>query len=669
MKALILNSGLGHRMGVLTSEHPKCMTEISASETILSRQLKLISDAGINEVVMTTGYFDDVLVNYCNSLNLPLHISFVNNPLYDKTNYIYSIYCAEELLRDDDIILMHGDLVFENEVFDRVVGSGESCMTVSSVLELPEKDFKAVIRDGRIEKVGIEFFTDAMAAQPLYKLCREDWSIWLDEICAFCESDDRKCYAENAFNKVSDRCCIRPLDVGYALCSEIDTPEDLAVVSSKLAQVESRTVYMCFSTDMLHGGHIAIIKKAQRLGKLIIGVLSDEAVASYKRFPLMPFSERKSLAESISGVSCVVEQKELSYAENIRALRPTYVVHGDDWRDGFQKPIRDEVVELLAEYGGRLVEYPYSKGAIYGEMEKLSRAQLSIPDIRRGRLKKLIAMKGLVTAMEAHSGITGLIVEKTKVLKEGKTYQFDAMWVSSLCDSTAKGKPDIELVDMTSRFRTIDDIMEVTTKPIIFDGDTGGLTEHFVYTVKSLERMGVSMVIIEDKTGLKKNSLFGTEVVQAQDSIENFCEKIRAGKRAQKTSDFMICARIESLILERGMLDALTRAFAFVDAGADAIMIHSRKKEPDEIFEFVAKFREKDTMTPIVVVPTSFNTVTEEEFKRRGVNVVIYANQLIRSGFPAMQRTAETILENHRAKEADNMCMSIKDIITLIPEE
>lgn len=273
------------------------------------------------------------------------------------------------------------------------------------------------------------------------------------------------------------------------------------------------------------------------------------------------------------------------------------------------------------------------------------------------------------TAMEAHSGITGLIVEQTVVYQNGEAHQFDAMWISSLCDSTAKGKPDIELVDMTSRFRTIDDIMEVTTKPIIFDGDTGGLTEHFVYTVRTLERMGVSMIIIEDKTGLKKNSLFGTEVEQTQDSIENFCAKIAAGKKARKTKDFMICARIESLILERGMEDALDRAFAFVGAGADAIMIHSRKKDPSEIFEFVEKFREKDASTPIVVVPTSFNTVTEEEFKARGVNVIIYANQLTRTGFPAMQNAAKLILENHRAKECDDVCMSIKDIITLIPEE
>jgi len=292
-----------------------------------------------------------------------------------------------------------------------------------------------------------------------------------------------------------------------------------------------------------------------------------------------------------------------------------------------------------------------------------------MPDFRRGRLKKLINMKGTVTAMEAHSGITGLIVEKTKVLQEGKTYQFDAMWISSLCDSTAKGKPDIELVDMTSRFRTIDDIMEVTTKPIIFDGDTGGLTEHFVYTVRTLERMGVSMVIIEDKCGLKKNSLFGNEVKQTQDSIENFSAKIRAGKAAQKTKDFMICARIESLILEQGMDDALTRAFAFVEAGADAIMIHSRKKDPSEIKEFIAKFRKKDQTTPVVLVPTSFNAVYEDEWKELGANVIIYANQLTRTGFPAMQNAAKLILENHRAKECDDVCMSIKDIITLIPEE
>lgn len=617
---------------------------------------------------MTTGYFDDVLVNYCNSLELDLHITFVKNPIYDQTNYIYSIYCAREFL-DDDIVMLHGDLVFEASVLEDVVNSVDSCMTISSTLPLPDKDFKAVVKDGEIKKVGIEFFTDAVACQPVYKLNKADWKIWLDNIVQFCESDNRKCYAENALNEITDKLIIKSLDVTDRLCSEIDTQDDLAIVSSKLAELNNRTVYMCFSTDVIHGGHISIINKAARLGKLIIGVLSDEAISSYKRFPLVAYNQRKTIFENINGVYKVIEQKDLSYSENLRKLKPTYVVHGDDWKTGFQKTIRDEVTSILAEYGGKLVEFPYSNGEEFIELDKRSRMRLSMPDVRRGRLRKLIDLKGCVSALEAHSGITGLIAENTTVLQEGKTYQFDAMWVSSLCDSTAKGKPDIELVDMTSRFRTIDDIMEVTTKPIIFDGDTGGLTEHFVYTVKSLERMGVSMVIIEDKTGLKKNSLFGTEVEQTQDSIENFCEKIKAGKNAQKTSEFMICARIESLILERGMEDALERAFAFAGAGADAIMIHSRKKDPAEIFEFVEKFRAKDTTTPIVVVPTSFNTVTEEEFKARGVNVVIYANQLTRSGFPAMQKAAQTILENHRAKEADDMCMSIKEIITLIPED
>jgi len=331
----------------------------------------------------------------------------------------------------------------------------------------------------------------------------------------------------------------------------------------------------------------------------------------------------------VGGGYKVVDQNTLSYRENIEKYRATYVVHGDDWCTGFQKPVRDEVVSTLATYGGKLVEFPYSNDQKYADIQARTRSDLAMPDIRRGRLRKVLGMKGLVTAMEAHDGLTGLIVENTVVHQNGGGHQFDAMWVSSLCDSTAKGKPDIELVDMTSRFRTIEDITEVTTKPIIFDGDTGGKTEHFVYTVRSLERLGVSMVIIEDKTGLKKNSLFGTDVVQTQDSIENFSEKIRAGKRAQRTKEFMICARIESLILERGMEDALTRAFAFVEAGADAIMIHSRKKDPSEIEEFVEKFRAKDRTTPIVLVPTSFNSVTEEEWKERGANIIIYANQLI----------------------------------------
>lgn len=668
MKALILNSGLGSRMGILTSEHPKCMTEISSHETILSRQLKQIVDAGIEEVVMTTGYCDGTLIKYCQSLELPIHFTFVNNPIYNQTNYIYSIYCAREYL-DDDIVLMHGDLVFENEVFDKVLTSQVSCMTVSSTLPIPEKDFKAQVVSGMVMKVGVNLFNKVMTAQALYHLKKEDWKIWLDKIIEFCENDKQKVYAENALNELNGAANIHALDIQNLLCAEIDNQEDLAVISAKLKEIESRTVYMCFSTDIIHGGHITIIKKAQKLGKLIIGVLSDEAVASYKRFPIVSYDDRKAMFENIAGVYKVVEQKTLSYKNNLEKYHPDTVVHGDDWINGFQRPIRDEVTSILSSYGGKLVEYPYSTDNRYKDLDARTRTNLAMPDIRRGRLKRVLETKGLVTAMEAHDGLTGLIVENTIVHQDGGAHQFDAMWVSSLCDSTAKGKPDIELVDMTSRFRTIEDITEVTTKPIIFDGDTGGRVEHFVYTVKTLERLGVSMVIIEDKTGLKKNSLFGTEVAQTQDSIENFSAKIRAGKKAQRTKEFMICARIESLILEQGMEDALNRAFAFTKAGADAIMIHSRKKDPSEIQEFIEKFREKDKITPIVLVPTSFNSVTEEEWKERGANIIIYANQLMRAEVPAMQKAAESILKHHRAEECDAMLMPFKDIICLIPVE
>lgn len=430
-----------------------------------------------------------------------------------------------------------------------------------------------------------------------------------------------------------------------------------------------KQVYVSFASDIIHGGHMNIIKKAAALGEVTAGLMTDEVVVSYFRHPVLSFESRVEIMENIKGISHVIPQNTLSYRDVIRKLKPDIVVHGDDWKTGMMRPIRDEVIELLAEYGGELIEYPYTYKEEYDRLERKQIEQLSIPDMRRGQLRSLLKMKPTVRIMEAHSGITGLIVEKTCVLKDQKAYQFDGMWVSSLCDSTAKGKPDIELVDMTSRFRTIDDIMEVTSKPIILDGDTGGLIEHFVYNIRTMERIGVSAVIIEDKTGLKKNSLFGVEVEQTQDSVENFCAKIRAGKAALHTNEFMLIARIESLILEKGMEDALKRAFAYVKAGADGIMIHSRKKDPAEIFEFCEKFRGKDQTTPIVVVPTSFNSVTEEEFEKRGVNIIIYANQLTRSGFPAMQKTAQTILEHHRAKEADEMCMSITEILELIPEE
>ena len=427
-----------------------------------------------------------------------------------------------------------------------------------------------------------------------------------------------------------------------------------------------KQVYICFSTDIIHNGHLAILKKAAALGEVTVGLLTDEAVASYKHYPLIPLEERIQMFESLKGVSRVVVQESLDYTDILRRLKPDVVVHGDDWHTGYQADIRSRVIEVLKEWGGELAEFPYTHTPTEETLSALDQL-LSLPETRRSRLRKLLRYKPCLSVMEAHNGITGLIVEKTVVETERGRRQFDAIWVSSLCDYTAKGKPDIELVDMTSRLRTIEEIMEVTTKPIILDGDTGGQVEHFVYNVQTLERMGISAVIIEDKKGLKKNSLFGTGAGQTQDSIEDFCAKITAGKNAQKTRDFMIIARCESLILEKGLEDALERCDAYVKAGADGIMIHSRQRTPDEVYAFCEAFRREHPSTPIVVVPTTYNTVTEEELAAHGINVVIHANHLIRSAFPAMQKTARTILQSGRSCEADVLCMSIKDILTLLP--
>ncbi|MBQ8557075.1 MAG: phosphoenolpyruvate mutase [Clostridia bacterium] len=429
-----------------------------------------------------------------------------------------------------------------------------------------------------------------------------------------------------------------------------------------------KQVYICFSTDILHNGHLSILKKAAGLGEVTVGILTDEAIASYKHYPLIPLHERVAMFESLKYVHRVVVQESLDYTDILLKLRPDIVVHGDDWLVGYQANIRQRVIETLTGWGGELVEFPYTHTPTEETLSNLDQL-LSLPETRRSRLRRLLAYKPCISVCEAHNGITGLLVEKTHVDTPHGRRQFDAMWVSSLCDSTAKGKPDIELVDMTSRLNTLEEIMEVTTKPIILDGDTGGLVEHFVYNVQTLERMGISAIIIEDKKGLKKNSLFGTGAGQQQDTIEDFCQKITAGKNAQKTRDFMIIARCESLILEQGLEDALNRCHAYVAAGADGIMIHSRQKTPEEVYAFCAAFRQQDAKTPIIVVPTTYNGATEEELAAHGVNVVIHANHLIRSAFPAMQATARSILENGRSREADELCMSIKEILTLLPNQ
>jgi phosphoenolpyruvate phosphomutase len=428
-----------------------------------------------------------------------------------------------------------------------------------------------------------------------------------------------------------------------------------------------KKVYLGMSADLIHPGHLNIIKEASKLGEVTIGLLTDKAIASYKRLPYLEFDQRKQIVESIKGVDLVVAQDTLDYTSNLLKIKPDFVVHGDDWKEGIQSNTRSRVIDIIKEWGGELVEVPYTSGISSTKINQSIKEIGTTPDIRRKRLRRLINSKSIVRIIEAHSGLSGLIVEHTKVEVDGEVREFDGMWASSLTDSTSKGKPDIEAVDITARVSNINDLVEVTTKPIIFDGDTGGKIEHFVFTVRTLERLGVSAIIIEDKVGLKKNSLFGTDVEQQQDSIEGFCEKIVAGKAAQVTDEFMIVARIESLILQQGMEDALNRAKAYTNVGVDAIMIHSKESNPDEILEFCKKYNQFDKTVPFVFVPSSFDTIYEKELAQAGVKVVIYANQLLRSAYPSMLNTAKLILEHQRAYEARPNLMSIKEILTLIP--
>jgi phosphoenolpyruvate phosphomutase len=427
---------------------------------------------------------------------------------------------------------------------------------------------------------------------------------------------------------------------------------------------EQAVVYVAMSADILHPGHINILAEARKYGRVVVGLLTDEAIASYKRVPLMSYEERKAVVSEISGVERVIPQRTLDYEENLRELLPNTVVHGDDWKVGVQAPIRDRVIEVLSEWGGELVEPTYTSGISSTRIQQSLLEIGTTPEIRRRQLRRTLAAKPLARFIEAHHGLSALIVEHAESSPEAGSVQFDGTWLSSLTDSTIKGRPDTEYVDLTSRMSTLQDILETTTKPIIFDGDTGGLPEHFAMKVKTLERTGVSAVVIEDKVGAKKNSLFGTDVDQTQDDPNAFATKIRMGKDAQATEDFQIYARVESLILGKGVADAVSRGSTYLAGGADGLLIHSRDPDPRLLFEVLGHFAGK---VPLLVVPSGYPQVHESELAKNGANIVIYANHLLRAAYPAMKKTAESILENGRALEAEAICLPIAAALELIP--
>jgi len=431
--------------------------------------------------------------------------------------------------------------------------------------------------------------------------------------------------------------------------------------------MKNKKVFISLTAESIHHGHIKLINEGKKYGDIVIGLLTDNAVAKHKRLPLLNFDQRKTIIQNISGVSEVIAQDDWDDSVIIEKLKPEYVIHGDDWLSGPQLRLRDNVIKTLNKYNGKLIELPYTKGISSEAISNHSNEMGISPELRLKNLKRCMSTKKLSRFIETHSPISALIAEKAKQEINGKVNYFDGFWSSSLTDSSLMGKPDIEVLDISQRLDNINNIFEVTTKPLIMDIDTGGKTEHLKINVRTMERLGISAMIMEDKTGLKKNSLHEDTSNQQQEDIETFSEKIKSVKLYQSSSDFMVIARIESFILKKGIEDALKRAKSYVGAGADAIMIHSKSKTPDEIFSFSKKFRLEFPDIPLVCVPSSYSGVKESELIENGFNVVIYANQLFRAAYPAMVKTANSILINERAEEIEKELTSIKDMMDLIP--
>jgi phosphoenolpyruvate phosphomutase len=432
--------------------------------------------------------------------------------------------------------------------------------------------------------------------------------------------------------------------------------------------MKKKIVYIGLSADILHEGHINILKIANSYGDVIVGLLTDKAIASYKNIPYLDFKQRKIVLENMRYVKKVIPQKTLDYVDNLNLVKPDYVVHGDDWKFGIQKKTREKVVKILKKWSGKLIEPKYTKN-ISSTLIKNKISEIFTPENRVSRLKRLIKTKDIVRILESHNSLTGLIIENLIVNRKNKNTEFDGMWSSSLTDSATKGKPDNSSVDFSTRLSSLNDMMEVTSKLLVFDADNGGQIEHLPFLIRSLERCGASAVIMEDKIGLKKNSLFKNQTDTKQDKPELFAKKIKQVCKARKNNDFMMIARIESFIVGKGLKDALKRAEVYSKAGADAILIHSKEKTPAEIFSFAKEFKKSKNFIPLVSVPSTYSKVYEKDLIKNGFRLVIYANQLLRAAYPAMQFTAKKILENSRAFEVEKKIIPIKEIINLIKND
>lgn len=685
--AIILAGGKSRRLGELTNTIPKSFLQIN-NKKLIEYHLDMLSQRGITTVTIVIGYLQELFMSTLGTSYQNLSINYVVCEDFETTNHGWGLYLTKDRCREMNkpVLIIHADNFYDPGLLDHLLSSEYENVIIADAGYEPRTNDELVIfgEKNRVDNLAFTRENKGLGVGEFIGVHK--WSLpFTLQFFDYLERYFPQKGKTHGYDRILGDFIMESRAELHYIHSQgrpwinINHPEDYETAKEKLyhkiyKKIESgnaeknKIIYLGVSVDFIHHGHLNLINEARKLGDtIVIGLLTDKAIASYKGLPHLTFEQRKIIAENIKGVTMVIPQETLDYTTNLRKIKPDIVVHGDDWRTGIQQGIREKVITTLQEWGGELVEIPLTPGISSHLLRKYAVEIGSTPEVRMKKLKRLIQAKPIVRVLEAHNGLSALIVENSKVLKEEKQEEFDGIWISSLTDSSAKGKPDTELVDFTSRLDTIHHILDATTKPLIVDGDTGGPLEHFMFMVRTLERLGISAVIIEDKVGLKRNSLLGPEVAQEQDSIKNFTAKISAGKKAQATDDFMIIARIESLILKAGIDDALIRANAYIQAGADGIMIHSKEKNPTEVFEFCHRYSSFQQKVPLVVVPSTYSQVTEAELQQGGAQMVIYANHLLRSAYPAMIKTAEMILTHQRALEVEPTCLPIAEIITLIP--
>ncbi len=405
-----------------------------------------------------------------------------------------------------------------------------------------------------------------------------------------------------------------------------------------------KTVYVGMSADLVHPGHINLLREAASLGRVTVGLLTDRAISSYKRMPFLTFEQRRAVIEHIAFVTAVVPQDTLDYTDNLRLLRPDFVVHGDDWRNGVQAQTRRRVLDVLREWGGTLVEPPYTEGISSTALRMAAMDIGFAPGVRQRRLRRMLDCKPLVRVMQAHDGLSAHIVDRLEETTQGAPREYDAIWVDSLAGAPIRGKPDPLPFDLSSRLVTLHEILDATTKPLICNAGGAGHAAGVTAAVRTLERIGVSAIVIDTEVTDRRAVPAMAASAPPQDDMAAFIREIAAARDARVTPDFMIIARINDRTRDCGADRMMARAAAGVDAGADAVMCDSDPVNPDGIFDLCRRYRRLMNGHPLLVGLSGTEGLQEHDLASAGASMVVYTDTLLRAAREAMISAASQVL-------------------------